>query len=378
MKKLKVVTIFGTRPEIIRLSRLIPKLDQYTDHVLVHTGQNSDPMLNDVFFDDLELRKPDYFLHVDTSSMGSVMGDTIKKSEEVLLKEKPDAVMILGDTNSSVAAIVAERMHIPVYHMEAGNRSFDANVPEELNRKMVDHVASFNLPYNEHARRNLLAEGIHPQRIMMSGSPMREVLEHYRSKIESSTVLKDLNIEPKKYFLVSAHRQENVDYPERLQDLLVSLKAVHEEWKLPLMVSTHPRTRKQLEAIHGHKDMKGVTFHDPFGFLDYNKLQLNAKCVLSDSGTISEESTILGFPAITIRDSIERPEALEFGGITMTGLKSANVLAGIREAVDSEIRSGKSGVPQGYEVTDCSSRVLKFLLSTITKHHEWAGIRRLG
>jgi UDP-N-acetylglucosamine 2-epimerase (non-hydrolysing) len=335
-------------------------------------------MLNEVFFTDLELRKPDYYLNVDTSSMGTVMGDTIKKSEEVLLKEKPDAVMILGDTNSAVAAIVAERMHIPVYHMEAGNRSFDANVPEELNRKMVDHVASFNLPYNDYSLRNLLAEGIHPRRIMMSGSPMREVLEHYRSKIESSTVLKDLDIEPQKYFLVSAHRQENVDSPERLKDLLESLKAVHEEWKLPLMVSTHPRTRKQLEAIPGYKDMKGVTFHEPFGFLDYNKLQLNAKCVISDSGTISEESTILRFPAITIRDSIERPEALDFGGIVMTGLKSGNILPGINEALEStgkENMNSQSSYPKGYEVNDFASRVLKFMLSTISRHHDWAGIR---
>jgi UDP-N-acetylglucosamine 2-epimerase (non-hydrolysing) len=318
------------------------------------------------------------FLDVDTTSLGAVLGDTLKKVESVFLERKPDAVLILGDTNSAISAVLAKRMHIPVYHMEAGNRSFDENVPEETNRRLVDHVSDFNLPYNEHARRNLLAEGIHPRRIMMSGSPMREVLEYFRSKIDSSLALENLGLKPQQYFLVSAHRQENVDSPERLRDLLDSLVAVHKEWGLPLLVSTHPRTRKQLEAIPGYKEMKGVTFHEPFGFLDYNKLQLNAKCVLSDSGTISEESTILGFPAVTIRDSIERPEALEFGGITMTGLKSANVLAGIREAVDSEMRGGESAMPQGYEVKDCSSRVLRFLLSTITKHHEWASIRRLG
>ena len=378
MKKLKVVTIVGTRPEIIRLSRIIPQLDKTFDHTLVHTGQNKDPMLNDVFFKDLGLRSPDVFLDVDTTSLGAVLGDTLKKVESVFLERKPDAVLILGDTNSAISAVLAKRMHIPVYHMEAGNRSFDENVPEETNRRLVDHVSDFNLPYNEHARRNLLAEGIHPRRIMMSGSPMREVLEYFRSKIDSSLALENLGLKPQQYFLVSAHRQENVDSPERLRDLLDSLVAVHKEWGLPLLVSTHPRTRKQLEAIPGYKEMKGVTFHEPFGFLDYNKLQLNAKCVLSDSGTISEESTILGFPAVTIRDSIERPEALEFGGITMTGLKSANVLAGIREAVDSEMRGGESAMPQGYEVKDCSSRVLRFLLSTITKHHEWASIRRLG
>ena len=383
--KSTVVTIVGTRPEIIRLSRIIPKLDKTFNHVLVHTGQNKDPMLNDVFFKDLGLRAPDIFLDVDTSSLGSVLGDTLKKIEPVFLKHKPDAVLILGDTNSAISAVLAKRMHIPVYHMEAGNRSFDENVPEETNRRLIDHVSDFNLPYTEHARRNLLAEGIHPRRVMMSGSPAREVLDHYRSKIEASSVLKDLGLEKGNYFLVSAHRQENVDSPERLKNLLDSLKAIHEEWGLPLMVSTHPRTRKQLEAIPGYKDIKGVTFHEPFGFLDYNKLQLSAKCVISDSGTISEEATILGFPAITIRDSIERPEAVDFGGIVMTGLKAGNVLAGMKEAIESDednASSGSqnegSGVPQGYEVTDCSSRVVKFMLSTITRHHDWAGIRRLG
>jgi UDP-N-acetylglucosamine 2-epimerase (non-hydrolysing) len=265
--------------------------------------------------------------------------------------------------------------------MEAGNRSFDENVPEETNRRLVDHVSDFNLPYTEYARRNLLAEGIHPRRIMMSGSPMRDVLEHYRSKIESSTVLKELGLEPQKYFLVSAHRQENVDSPERLKDILETLGAVYAKWGLPLMVSTHPRTRKQLEAIPGYKEIKGVTFREPFGFLDYNKLQLNAKCVISDSGTISEESTILGFPAITIRDSIERPEALDFGGMVMTGLGADNVITGISEALDSAEQIDKktqSSYPQGYEVSDCSNRVVKFMLSTISRHHDWAGIRRLG
>ena len=379
--KSTVVTIVGTRPEIIRLSRIIPKLDRTFNHVFVHTGQNKDPMLNEVFFKDLDLRAPDVFLDVDTSSLGAVLGDTLKKIESVYLQHKPDAVLILGDTNSAISAVLAKRMNIPVYHMEAGNRSFDENVPEETNRRLVDHVSDFNLPYTEHARRNLLAEGIQPRRLMMSGSPMREVLEHYRSKIEASTVLKDLGLEPQKYFLVSAHRQENVDSPERLKDLLDSLKAVHAEWQLPLMVSTHPRTRKQLEANPGYKDIVGVTFHEPFGFLDYNKLQLDAKCVISDSGTISEESTILGFPAITIRDSIERPEALDFGGIVMTGLRADNVLAGIKEALDpagQQKASSQSSYPQGYEVSDCASRVVNFMLSTISRHHDWAGIRRLG
>ena len=381
--KSTVVTIVGTRPEIIRLSRIIPKLDKTFNHVLVHTGQNKDPMLNDVFLKDLDLRAPDIFLDIDTSSLGSVLGDTLKKIETVFIKHKPDAVLILGDTNSAISAVLAKRMHIPVYHMEAGNRSFYENVPEETNRRLVDHVSDFNLPYTEHARRNLLTEGIHPRRIMMSGSPMREVLDHYRSKIDASSVLADLGLEKDKYFLVSAHRQENVDSPERLKDLLASLKAIHEEWGLPLMVSTHPRTRKQLEGIPSYKEMKGVTFHEPFGFLDYNKLQLNAKCVISDSGTISEESTILGFLAITIRDSIERPEALDFGGIVMTGLNAQNVISGISEAlmgsgerISSEDVYLTQALPEGYEVSNCSERVVRFMLSTVSRHHEWAGIRK--
>jgi UDP-N-acetylglucosamine 2-epimerase (non-hydrolysing) len=380
-EKLTVVTVVGTRPEIIRLSRLIPLLDKHFKHIFVNTGQNKDPMLSNVFFDELEIRKPDLYLDVDTSTLGAVLGDTLAKIEKVFLEHKPDAVLVLGDTNSAISAVIAKRMHIPVYHMEAGNRSFDENVPEETNRRLVDHVSDFNLPYTEHARRNLLAEGLPPRRIMVSGSPMREVLDYYMQKIQASNVLKTLDLEPKKYFLVSAHRQENVDSPERLKDLLETLKKIHETWGLPIAVSTHPRTRKQLESISGYKETKGVVFHEPFGFIDYNKLQLNAKCVLSDSGTISEESIILGFPAVTIRDSMERPEALEFGGIVMTGLKAANVITGIRSVTEdrSSVKETSANLlPAGYEVTDCSTRVVRFMLSTISRHHEWAGIRKLG
>ena len=371
MKKLKVVTIVGTRPEIIRLSRLIPKLDEYTDHVFVHTGQNSDPKLNEVFFEDLELRQPDYFLNVDTSSMGSVMGDTLKKSEEIFLKEKPDAVMILGDTNSSIAAIVAERMHIPVYHLEAGNRSFDNNVPEELNRKMVDHVASFNLPYNDYSMRNLLAEGIHPRFIQKTGSPIREIYEHYKDKIAASTAVEDLGLTPDGYFLASVHRQENVDLPERLEKVLDCLVAVGEKWGLPMMVSTHPRTRIRLGAL-GRKDLEGITFHEPFGYLDYNKLQLGAKCVISDSGTISEESRLMGFPAVTLRMSMERPEALESGSIILTGLEPDNLLQSIGLETSGNI---VASMPEGYESEDFSNKVLKYLFSTCTLSREWKGLR---
>jgi UDP-N-acetylglucosamine 2-epimerase (non-hydrolysing) len=380
-EKLTVVTVVGTRPEIIRLSRVIPLLDKHFNHIFVNTGQNKDPMLSKVFFDELEIRTPDLYLDVDTSTLGAVLGDTLAKIEKVFLEHKPNAVLILGDTNSAISAVLAKRMHIPVYHMEAGNRSFDENVPEETNRRLVDHVSDFNLPYTEHARRNLLAEGLPPRRIMVSGSPMREVLDSYMQKIQASKILATLDLEPRKYFLVSAHRQENVDSLERLKDLLESLKKVHETWGLPIMVSTHPRTRKQLESIPGYKEIKGVVFHEPFGFVDYNKLQLNAKCVLSDSGTISEESVILGFPAVTIRDSMERPEALEFGGIVMTGLKAANVIAGIRSVTEdgsSAKGTPSQSLPAGYEVTDCSTRVVRFMLSTISRHHEWAGIRKLG
>ncbi len=377
MSKLTIVTVVGTRPEIIRLSRVIAKLDETVNHIFVHTGQNYDPKLNDIFFEELKVRKPDYFLDVDTSSLGAVMGDTLKKIEEVFIKHKPDGVAILGDTNSAVAALLAKRMHIPVYHMEAGNRSFDENVPEESNRRMVDHVSDFNMPYNSYSYENLRNEGIHPRRLLKTGSPMREILEHYRADIEASNVLSDLGLTKGGYFLVSAHRQENVDNPARLSDLLETLKAIHEEWKIPVMVSTHPRTRKQLENLPGYVETPGVIFHEPFGFMAYNKLQLNALAVISDSGTISEESSILGIPAITIRDSMERPEALEVAGVVMTGLKSDNVIAGLKEVIANPPKADRT-LPEGYEVQNFAERVVRFILSTASRHHEWAGIRRLG
>lgn len=370
-----IVTIVGTRPEIIRLSRVISKLDESVDHILVHTGQNYDPKLNEIFFSELNVRTPDYFLNADTSSLGSVMGDILKKIEDVFVKHRPDGVVILGDTNSAIAAVMAKRMHIPVYHMEAGNRSFDENVPEETNRRMVDHVSDFNLAYTEHARRNLLAEGLHPRRVVVTGSPMREVLECYLPAIESSDILASLGLRRGAYFLVSAHRQENVDSPSRLATLLETLKALHSEWNVPVLVSTHPRTRKQLENLPGYAATPGLIFHEPFGFLDYNKLQLNALAVISDSGTISEEATILGFPAVTIRDSMERPEALENGGIVMTGLGKDNVLAGIQEVVANPPKADRV-LPEGYEITNVAERVVRLILSTVSRHHEWAGIRR--
>jgi UDP-N-acetylglucosamine 2-epimerase len=377
MSKLTIVTIVGTRPEIIRLSRVIAKLDETVNHIFVHTGQNYDPKLNDIFFEELKVRKPDYFLNVETSSLGAVMGDTIKKIEEIFIKHKPDGVTILGDTNSAVAALLAKRMHIPVYHMEAGNRSFDENVPEESNRRMVDHVSDFNMPYNSYSYENLRNEGIHPRRLLKTGSPMREILEHYRADIEASNVLTDLGLTKGGYFLVSAHRQENVDNLARLADLLETLKAIHEEWKMPVMVSTHPRTRKQLDNLPGYVETPGVIFHEPLGFMAYNKLQLNALAVISDSGTISEESSILGIPAITIRDSMERPEALEVAGVVMTGLKCDNVIAGLREVIANPPKADRT-LPEGYEVQNFAERVVRFIISTASRHHEWAGIRRLG
>lgn len=373
MPKPVIVTVVGTRPEIIRLARVIPRLDEVATQVLVHTGQNYDRLLNEVFFEDLGLRPPDHYLNVDTSSLGSVLADTIRGVEKVLKEVKPDALLVLGDTNSAVSALIAKRMEVPVYHMEAGNRSYDENVPEETNRRFVDHIADFNLAYTEHARRNLLAEGLHPRRIAVSGSPMREVLDFHRNAIEASDVLDRLSLTRGRFFLVSAHRQENVDSVARLTDLVGSLKAVHEKWGFPVLVSTHPRTKLRLEALPDFEENAGVVFHEPFGFLDYCKLQLNATCVLSDSGTIAEESSILGFPAITIRDSMERPEALDSGSIVMTGLRRDDVLLGIEEVLSSY--EMPLTLPSGYEITDTSRRVVRFILSTLGRHRAWAGIR---
>jgi len=377
---MKVMTIVGTRPEIIRLARVIARLDATPgiEHVLVHTGQNYDHSLNQVFFDDLDLRAPDHYLGVDTTSLGSVLGGVLIGTERVLAEERPDAVLVLGDTNSCLATVMAKRMRIPTYHMEAGNRCFDENVPEETNRRLVDHVADFNLAYTEHARRNLLAEGLHPRRVLVTGSPMREVLEHFRPQIVASDVLERLGLDERGYFLVSAHREENVDSPERLQALLACLDRVHAVHGLPIVVSTHPRTRKRLEALEAagttYETVGAVRWLEPFGFHDYNRLQLGAACVLSDSGTISEESSILGFPAVTLRDSIERPEALDTGSIVMTGLDPDNVELAVGIAVaDGAVISS---VPAGYDIGDTSNRVVRFIASTASRHHQWAGIRR--
>jgi UDP-N-acetyl-L-fucosamine synthase len=369
---MKVLTIVGTRPEVIRLSRVIARLDETVNHVVVHTGQNWDYALNGIFFEELGLRTPDHDLQADRSSLGATLGDILSKTEAVLKRESPDAFLVLGDTNSAISAVIAKRMHIPVYHMEAGNRSFDENVPEETNRRLVDHVADFNLVYTEHARRNLLSEGLHPRRIMLTGSPMFEVLSHFRDQINESTVLQRLGVSKGAYFVVSAHREENVDRPERLRALLDCLTAVRDCWHEPVLVSTHPRTRTRLESLGQTPDLSGIMFNEPFGFHDYVNLQMNAHCVLSDSGTISEESSILGFPAITLRSSIERPEALDVGSIVMTDLRRDRVIAGINAACADY---AGTVVPPEYQVADCSVRVRNFILSTALEHRVWAGLR---
>jgi UDP-N-acetylglucosamine 2-epimerase (non-hydrolysing) len=371
------MTIVGTRPEIIRLSRVITRLNQTVDHVLVHTGQNYDYKLNGVFFSDLGIGKPDHFLEVDTSSLGHVLGETLIKSEEILRQERPDAVLVLGDTNSCVAALMAKRMKIPVYHMEAGNRCFDENVPEETNRRLVDHVADFNLVYTEHARHNLLAEGLHPRRIIKTGSPMREVLHAYRDRIDASPVLNNRGLTEGGYLLVSAHREENVDSPDRLRALLAGLEAVQRATDLPIFVSTHPRTRKRLEALLDWDPSSTMTFSQPLGFHDYNKLQLEAACVLSDSGTIAEESSILGFPAVTLRESIERPEALDTAAIIMTGLDARDMTVGVSLAMRQERTQAlsTSATPVDYLIDNTSERVVAFILSTVRRCSKWSGTR---
>lgn len=379
---MKVMTVVGTRPEIIRLAAVMPRLDatEGIEHVLVHTGQNWDRQLNEVFFEDLGLRLPDHVLNVDVSSLGATLGDIIRRTEAVLDSEKPDAFLVLGDTNSALSLIIAKRKRVPTYHMEAGNRCFDANVPEETNRRLIDHTADFNLAYTEHARRNLLAEGLHPRRVIVTGSPMAEVLGRHRSAIETSSALESLGVSSGGYFLVSAHREENVDSAERLGQLLACLNAVADQWGLPVLVSTHPRTRKRLGVLAEMKVNPQVRFHEPFGFLDYNRLQLSAACVLSDSGTIAEESTILGFPAVTLRSSIERPEALDTGSITMSDLDTMAVLRAVQfamarsdAAVTGECRGGDR--PIDYRIANTSERVVNFILSTAFQHRFWTGLR---
>jgi UDP-N-acetylglucosamine 2-epimerase (non-hydrolysing) len=372
MKKLKVMTVLGTRPEIIRLAAVIKTLEKHVDHVLVHTGQNYDYELNQVFFDDLGLRKPDHFLNVDTTSLGRTLGELLIKTEEVILQEKPDAFLVLGDTNSAVSLLIAKRMKIPTYHMEAGNRSFDPNVPEEANRKLVDHLADFNLVYTEHARRHLLSEGLPHRFIYVTGSPMREVLNSKLAEIGQSTILKTLKLKKKKFFIVSVHREENVDHPDNLKKVIACLEALYDKYGYPVIVSTHPRTRNRMEKLGlvgvGGRDIR---FLKPFGFLDYNQLQMSAFCAVSDSGTISEESAILDFPAVTLRNSLERPEALDAGSIIMTGLNPDILLSAIEIVTTENQQFPRREIPEEYQVENTSLRVVKLIVGTAKLAKRW-------
>ena len=370
------MSIVGTRPEIIRLAAVIKLLEAHVDHKMIHTGQNYDYELNQVFFEELELRKPDYYLGVDTSSLGHVLGETLIKVEEVFNAEQPDAVLILGDTNAAIAGIMAKRMKIPIFHMEAGNRSFDLNVPEEINRRIIDHIADFNLVYTENSRRHLLAEGLPHRYIYVTGSPMYEVLHQYMDKIRSSKILDTLKLEKNRYFIVSCHREENVDYPSNLRKLLPILNRLAETYDMPVVVSTHPRTRKRIEALEGVEIDSRVQFLKPFGFFDYNALQLNARCAISDSGTISEESSMLNFPAVTIRQALERPEAMDAGTIILTGLDPEIVLDSVRLVIDEfEQNGGKyEKICPEYQVPNTSWRVLKLILGTARLSNRWRGI----
>ncbi len=380
MSKIKVVTVLGTRPEIIRLSRVMARLDEFTDHIIVHTGQNYDYELNEVFFKDLGVRKPDHFLGVGGGTLGETLGNILRSTEQVLEQEKPDAVVILGDTNSAISAIMARRMKIPVYHMEAGNRSFDMNVPEETNRRLVDHIADFNLVYTEHARRHLLSEGLPHRRIVLTGSPMREVLEHYRDRIEASGILSELDLQARRYFVVSLHREENVDSKPRLIALMEALEELARRYDFPIILSTHPRTRKRLEALEGMSFDDRIKFNKPFGFHDYNHLQMNAFCAISDSGTIAEESSILGFPAITPRDAIERPEAVDAGCIIMTGLDRDVIVNGVETATklfeERAANNVAQPVPADYCITNTSERVVSLIVGTAKLSNSWDGIRK--
>ena len=319
---LKVMTLVGTRPELIKMSRVIAELDQHVNHILVHSGQNYDYELNQVFFDDLEIRKPDHFLGAAGETAAQTIAEVITKTDQILSLEKPDAILLYGDTNTCLAVISAKRQKIPVFHMEAGNRCFDQRVPEELNRKVLDHLSDINMVLTEHARRYLLDEGINPETIIKTGSHMEEVLDFYMPKIQQSDVLVRTGLEKNKFFIVSAHREENVDTPENLRDLLHTLKALADEYSFPILVSTHPRTKMRLEALGESLDHPLIRFEKPFGLLDYIKLQMNAFCVLSDSGTITEETSLLNLPAITIRNTHERPEGMDEGTLVMSGLKS--------------------------------------------------------
>lgn len=361
---LKVMTLVGTRPELIKMSRVIAEMDRQVNHVLVHSGQNYDYELNQVFFDDLEIRKPDHFLGAAGETAAQTIAEVIAKADEVFALEQPDALLLYGDTNTCLAVIAAKRRKIPVFHMEAGNRCFDQRVPEELNRKVLDHLSDINMVLSEHARRYLIAEGIRPETIIKTGSHMQEVLDYYMPKIEQSNVLARENLADGKFFIVSAHREENVDTPDNLRDLLTTLRALADHYSYPVIVSTHPRTRKRLEALGESLDHPMIRFVKPFGLLDYIKLQMSAFCVLSDSGTITEEASLLNLPAVTLRNAHERPEGMDEGTLVMSGLKAVSVLSAVR-VVTSQHIPGKRTIPQvpDYDGGPVSLQVVRVVLS---------------
>lgn len=360
---MKVMTIVGTRPELIKMSRVIAEFDRHVTHMLVHTGQNYDYELNQIFFEDLGIRKPDYFLEAVGENAAQTIGQVIIKADEVLRKERPDALLLYGDTNSCMAVISAKRLKIPVFHMEAGNRCFDERVPEELNRKVLDHLSDINLVLTEHARRYLLAEGVRPETIIKTGSHMEEVLDFYKPGIEASDVLSRLGLKPGRYFIVSAHREENVDTPANLKDLLDTLNALAQAHGVPVIVSTHPRTRKRLDDLGVGLLNPQVQFFKPFGFFDFIKLQMHSLCVVSDSGTITEEASLLDLPAITIRNAHERPEGMDVGTLVMTGLKPQPVLDAV-QVVLAQRKAGARLLPvEDYKGGAVSAKVLRIVLS---------------
>lgn len=362
MEKLKLMTIVGTRPEIIRLSAVIKCADKYFNHILVHTGQNWDYTLNQIFFENLNLREPDYYLDSVGENLGSTMGNIISKSYDLMLKEKPDAILVLGDTNSALSAISAKRLKIPIFHMEAGNRCWDWNVPEMINRKIVDHISDINLPYTEHSRRYLLSEGIDGKTIFVTGSPMREVLRDHIGDIEKSDVLERLNLKKDNYILVSAHREENIDNEEHFMQLMTSINNIAEKYQMPVIYSTHPRSMKFIEK-------RNFKFHPlvqnlkPFGFNDYNKLQMNSYCVMSDSGTLSEESAMLGFAGVLIRTSTERPEVLDKGTVVVGGIESKDVEQAVELAIEMKKNNEEVVMAEDYADTNVSVKVVKLIQS---------------
>lgn len=362
--RMKVMTVVGTRPEIIKLSRVIYELDRHVEHILVHTGQNYDYELNEVFFDELGIRKPDFFLDAAGENAAHTIGKVIARTDDLLAQVCPDAFVVLGDTNSCLCAIAAKRRKIPIFHMEAGNRCFDQRVPEEINRKIIDHISDINLTYTEHARRYLLAEGLKPETVIKTGSPMKEVLSHYRQQIDAADVLDRLQVTPGRYFVVSAHREENIDHDLNFSELMATLKAIAQRYDLPLIVSTHPRTRNRMESLGvGALDHR-IRFLKPLGFPDYVKLQMHAFCVVSDSGTITEESSILDFPAVTIRQAHERPEGMDEGALIMCGLQAKGVLEAVSVVTAHASRGMRAfRMVADYDVDNVSLKVVRIIMS---------------